>query len=346
VSPPHPERVPLHPERAKRVEGLLVLALLLSLAGCASDAKRDSAPKPPNTLTHFVTGNDADANVTALGGAILMGGSTDVDAAFQWASDRAAGGDLVVIRTTGSDGYNDYLYSDIGGFDSVETMLVTTRALAEDPYVVSRVERAEVIFLAGGDQWTYIDNWNDTPLEDAIHAAVGRGAIIGGTSAGLAVLGEIAFTAEIDTVTSAEALADPYDPLVTLDGFLTLPMLAGVVTDSHFGARDRMGRLIAFHARAITDALATSPIGIGVDEETALVIGASGAGSVLGIGNVYRVGSLAPPAHCVAGDPLVHSVEVHRLVPGDTLTFPGAETDSVPYAVLASNGALQPASPY
>ena len=76
------------------------------------------------------------------------------------------------------------------------------------------------------------------------------------------------------------------------------------------------------------------------------MIDASGAGSVLGIGNVYRVGSLAPPAHCVAGDPLVHSVEVHRLMPGDTLTFPGAETDSVPYAVLASNGALQPASPY
>lgn len=340
---------PPHPERARavfgRVEGLFVLLVLV--AGCSpSDEKKPSAPKPPDTLTHFVTGEDADADVLPLGGAILMGGSTDVDAAFEWAADRAAGGDLVVLRTTGSDGYNDYLYTDIGGFDSVETMLVTTRALAEDPYVVSRVENAEVIFLAGGDQWTYVDNWKDTPLEDAIHAAVARGAIIGGTSAGLAVLGQIAFTAEIDTVTSAEALADPYDPFVTLDGFLTLPMLTGVITDSHFGARDRMGRLIAFHARTITDALATSPVGIGVDEETALVIDASGAGSVLGIGNVYRVGSFALPAHCVAGDPLVHSVEVHRLGPGDTATFPGFVSDSVPYAVLASNGTLQPASPY
>src|SRR5207244_2997527 len=132
---------------------------------------------------------------------------------------------------------------------------------------------AELIFLAGGDQWTYVENWKGTPLAAAIQTAVARGAILGGTSAGLAVLGEGVFTAENGSVTSAEALADPYDPLVTLDGaFVALPALANVVTDTHFVVRDRLGRLIAFVARAAQDGLLASPIGIGVDEETALVI--------------------------------------------------------------------------
>lgn len=326
----------------------LLLALVLSVCGCAArEEGRHAAPEPPDTLTHYLDGEAADADVTPEGGLILMGGSTDVDAAFEWASARAAGGDVVVLRTTGSDGYNLYLLNDIGGFDSVESMLVTSRALAEAPYVAWRVEQAEVIFLAGGDQWTYVENWKDTPLEDAIHVAVAHGAILGGTSAGLAVLGELVFSAENGSVTSAEALADPYDSLVTLDtGFLALPLLGGVVTDSHFGARDRMGRLIAFVARAATDGTSPNPIGIGVNEETALVIDASGAGSVLGIGNVYVVTAAAAPAHCVAGDPLVYAVDVQRLEPGDTASFPGAASASVAYAVLASNGALQPASPY
>ena len=326
----------------------LLFALLIVLAGCSGGGdKRHAPPEPPDALVHYLDGEAADADVTPEGGLILMGGSTDVDAAFEWASARAAGGDVVVLRTTGSDGYNLYLLNDIGGFDSVESMLVTSRALAEDDYVAWRVESAEVIFLAGGDQWTYVANWKDTPLEDAIHAAVARGAILGGTSAGLAVLGELAFSAENGSVTSPEALADPYDPLVILEtGFLALPLLGGVVTDSHFGARDRMGRLIAFQARADTDGLATTPIGLGVDEETALVVDASGAGAVLGSGNVYVVSATGAPAHCVQGDPLVHAVEVLRMQPGDTATFPGAVSDGVAYAVLASNGALQPASPY
>jgi hypothetical protein len=68
-------------------------------------------PLPPAGLVHYVTGSDANADVTPTGpGLILMGGGTDVDAAFQWWKPRISGGDVVVLRASGADGYNDYLY--------------------------------------------------------------------------------------------------------------------------------------------------------------------------------------------------------------------------------------------
>ena len=56
----------------------------------------------------FIAGNPADAPAaqTLSPGLVIMGGGTDVDAAFQWMCERAGGGDFVVIRTTGTDAYN------------------------------------------------------------------------------------------------------------------------------------------------------------------------------------------------------------------------------------------------
>ena len=56
----------------------------------------------------FIVGNPADAQQSPnlSPGLVLMGGGTDVDAAFQWMCQRAGGGDFVVIRTTGTDAYN------------------------------------------------------------------------------------------------------------------------------------------------------------------------------------------------------------------------------------------------
>lgn len=62
----------------------------------------------------------------------------------------------MVLRASGGDGYEDYVYSDIGGCDSIETLLVTARALADSDYVASRVRHAEGVFLAGGDQAVYM----------------------------------------------------------------------------------------------------------------------------------------------------------------------------------------------
>lgn len=308
-----------------------------------------SEPLPPPELVHYLTGSDGDAAVTPTGpGLILMGGGTDVDAAFSWWGDHLAGGDVVVLRTSGADGYNDYLFGDFAAVDSVETMLVTSVALANDPYVAWRVRHAEGVFMAGGDQAEYMTFWKDTALEDALHAAWDRGAVIGGTSAGCAVLGAFVFAAYNDTVYSDEALADPYNQYMQLDrDFLALPPLARVVTDTHFAERDRFGRLIGFVARVVQDGWSPSPMGIGIDEKTALLVDAAGVGEVVGDGSVYVVHANGMPQQCQANATLEYAaLSYHQLVAGDTVTLPAGTSSAPSRVVSASGGVTSPADPY
>ena len=318
-------------------------------AGGAGGAAGVGAGEPtkPDALVHYLTGNDADAAVDPTGPAlILMGGGPEVDQAFVWWQQYVQGGDVVVLRTSGADGYNDYLYGEIGGVDSVETMLVTTKALAADPYVAWRIAHAEGIFIAGGNQTSYVNVWKSTGVEDAIHAAYARGAVIGGTSAGLAILGQFVFSAQNGTVYSDEALDDPYNQYMTLDqGFLALPLLAGVITDSHFAERDRFGRLLGFTARIVQDGWAAEALGIGVDETTALLVEPNGSATVAGEGNVYVLRGGAP-SHCVPGDPLEHAVSYHRLAAGDAIALPGGATAVPSETATAAGGLLSPPDPY
>ncbi|MCA9793263.1 MAG: cyanophycinase, partial [Candidatus Eremiobacteraeota bacterium] len=199
--------------------------------------------------THYQAGNTQDARTRHRGGLALIGGGTDVDTAFRYLIDQGGGGDFLVLRGSGSDGYQDYV-SELGGANSVETLVLHDREAASDPFVLERVERADAIFLAGGDQWNYVGKWKGTPLLEALNRALLDGVPMGGTSAGLAVLGEHVFTAEHDTITSQQAMADPYHPALTLESdFLKAPALAGVITDSHFSQRERMGRLATFMSR-------------------------------------------------------------------------------------------------
>jgi cyanophycinase len=106
---------------------------------------------------------------------------------------------------------------------------------ANDPFVAEKIRNAHAIFIAGGDQSNYVKYWTGNAVQKEIDAAVERGVPIGGISAGLAVQGEFVFDSMLDTVTSPEALANPYDPHVTLvRDLLSIPVLQGVVTDSHF----------------------------------------------------------------------------------------------------------------
>jgi cyanophycinase len=350
--------------RFREVSAGCLLAISALACGSNSDAAEADAaaaahdatpspdaevPSPPDSLQHWITGSSADAIVTPTGPALfLAGGGSDQDAGFAWAQQMAPAGDVVILRTSGADGYNDYIFSDIGGFDSVETLMVDTRSLADDPYVAFAIEHAEVIFMAGGDQWTYLDNWRGTKVQAALAGAWERGAVIGGTSAGCAVLGEFAFSAENDTVYSSEALADPYNEFMTLEqGFLSYPLLAGVITDTHFGARDRMGRLAGFVARVMQDGLHSAPVGVGIDEATALLVTSDGNGTVIGNGAVYVLTAASAPGQCQSGLPLTFENLSYRVLKaGDVLSLPSANTSSQEKVLSISEGVMTPASPY
>jgi cyanophycinase-like exopeptidase len=215
----------------------------------------------------------------------MMGGRSEHDEAMKWFLQRANGGDVLVLRASGSDGYNDYLYADLGiAVNSVESIVFNDSSAANEAYIHEKIRNAEAIWFAGGNQWDYVSYWRGTPIQGLINDAVqNRNIVIGGTSAGMAILGSYYFSAKNGSVTSATALNDPYDSRVTVDStnFLQVNYLQDVVTDTHYDDRDRKGRHIVFLARILTD-YGVAAKGIACNEYTALCIDENGLASVYG----------------------------------------------------------------
>jgi cyanophycinase len=257
---------------------------------------------------YYAVGSQSDVVTTTTAGTVLMGGGTDVDAAFQWMINKSGGGDFVVIRATGTDAYNPYIYA-LGTVNSVETLIIPSRTAAADPFVVAKIRNAEAVWIAGGDQANYTNFWKDTPVEDAInYVANTKHAPVGGTSAGLAVLGQFIYTGGTGSSTSSDALANPYHRYMVFDrDFLSIANMSARITDSHFVTRDRFGRSVAFLARLIKDGWATSARNIAVDEATAILVESTGAATRVGSGAAYFISSNGVPQVCVAGTPLTYT---------------------------------------
>src|SRR5689334_17183365 len=181
--------------------------------------------------SYFRVGSSADATTTTTPGTVLMGGGTDVDAAFQWMCQRAGNGDFLVIRATGTDAYNPYIQQLCPTINSVATLIIPNRTAASDPFVIATIQHAEALWIAGGDQSNYINFWKGTPVEDQINALIARGAPIGGTSAGMNVLTEFVYSALASQgVDSSQALADPFNRYITLDrDFASVANLHGII---------------------------------------------------------------------------------------------------------------------
>lgn len=257
--------------------------------------------------TYYHRGSNSDAQSETRGGVALMGGSTDVDQVFTWMADRGGNGDFLVLRGSGSDGYQKYI-DEIADVNSVSTLVIKDSEAARDPFVLDKVRKAEAVFFAGGDQWNYVGKWKDTPLLAELNKSLARGVPMGGTSAGLAILGEHVFTAEKNTITSEEALQDPFHPAITLDSdFLKAPGMEGFITDSHFSERDRMGRLVTFMSRLQVDSGREEMKGVGVDEKTAVLVGPDGVGTAVGEGQAHFVKATGAPEVAKPGEPLTHT---------------------------------------
>ncbi|WP_428999480.1 cyanophycinase [Stenotrophomonas nitritireducens] len=255
---------------------------------------------------------------------LLMGGGDWVPEAFHWWVERAGHGRVLILRASGDDNMQKELYNDIGGVTAVQTLVFHDRKAADDPQVLQMVRDADAIFLAGGDQARYVRFWKGTQLNALLDDHVRAGKPIGGTSAGLAVLGHHAYGAlDGGSVDSATALADPMGSAVTMDhGFLAMPFLSNVVTDTHFARRNRLGRLIVFVARAAQTAGSNNIIGLGVDEDAALCVEADGRGRVYALGDGYAW--LVQPRH-----------SPQRLAAGQALDFKG-----VPVTAAGKNSVL------
>lgn len=231
------------------------------------------------SYTSFFTGNPVDAVTVPAGGICLMGGSTESDDAMRWFLTRANGGDVLVLRASGSNGYNNYLYSELGiPVNSVETIVFNNASASYDTYVRQRIQRAEAIWIAGGDQWRYVSFWRNTPVDSLINVAIQqRNIVIGGTSAGMAILGRYYFSAQNGAISSTDALNNPFHVRMTVEGapFLQNYHLRDVITDTHYDNPNRKGRHVAFLARIFND-WGVEAKGIACDEFTAVCVDPAG----------------------------------------------------------------------
>lgn len=259
---------------------------MLSVACATTPASIQSDPEPrPGSIG--LSGAVADTLTTPIPLIFLGGGSTDQDAAMTRFLQASGGGDVSVIRASGYTGYNDYMMG-LSRIHSAETFLLTSRDAAAQPVTNALISQSEALFVAGGDQWNYVSFWSGTPLDATIRTLKDVKRVpFGGTSAGAMIWGGRMFDASQGSVTSAEALANPYDPKVSLRAglFGSAPILQPFLIDTHFSERDREGRLMVFLARSIQPDYA--PKGMGIDEKTAFVIDSNGIGTVYGMGFVW-----------------------------------------------------------
>jgi cyanophycinase-like exopeptidase len=271
---------------------------------------------------YFRLGQAEDAHTTPVPGFALMGGGKDLDAAFKWLCDRASGGDFLVIRHHGDDDYDPYI-NGLCKANSISTLILPDKAAAQDPRVTAIMQQAEAIFIAGGDQAMYLNHWAETPVQKELNAAIARGVPIGGTSAGLAVLGEFVYSAQGDApddedLSSKVALANPFHPRVTVRrNFVEIPILKNTLTDTHFRKRDRMGRTLVFLSRIVQDGWSAKPREIAVEERAAVLLEPTGAATVVGSGPAYFLQVTQAPEICRPNEPLTfRGIEVDRVEPG------------------------------
>ena len=324
---------------------LVLLGLALLAQAQAPASTKTSTP----AYDRYLTGSAANVDRPVKGGLLLAGGGTDVQDAFRWLIDRAGGGDIVILRASGADGYHNFIQR-LGTVDSIESIVFKSREASQDPSILQSLNGADAIFLAGGDQSNYVEYWKDTPVEDAIHRAAKRGAPVGGTSAGLAVLSEFGFSAINGSVTSEAALADPFSDRITLErDFLKLPYLAGIVTDSHFVERDRLGRTLVFLARMAAEGTVPARA-IAIDRETAVLVDASGSATIAGNGPAFFLRTTKPASVLKPGTPLaIAGIEAYRAEAGasfDLKSWKGNGGKAYTLAVDAGKITSTSGSPY
>jgi cyanophycinase len=205
----------------------------------------------------------------------------------------------------------DSVFRDIGVRDVVRVDL-PDRATANNADLAARVRACDGIWMTGGDQKRLLAMIGGTLLDEAMHRALKEsGACIGGTSAGASAM-------------CGHMLADGKADLLPEKGSVSLGAGLGfvqrVVIDQHFSERHRLARLLTI--------VAQNPylLGIGIDEDTALVVERGvgieviGAGSVTVVDGRTMISNVADiPA---GGTPQLIDVRLHLLPAGSSFALP------------------------
>ncbi|NES27911.1 hypothetical protein GCE86_09910 [Micromonospora terminaliae] len=285
-------------------------------------------------VTRVRQGSATDASRTAWSGpAYTMNGSGGiVTATMSRAVDAIRGGtgaiDVVVVAGSGSGTPECDVITPLTGVNSCTTLTLTAARDGNDSQVNTDIRNAEFVYFAGGDQCNYVA-WKGTALEVSVESVVAKGGGVGGGSAGHHVNSDIVYDACTASATSATALANPYDRSLTFTtGMFRWPNYADTINDSHFVTRDRMGRTMAFVARAVKDGRTSGgrAWGVGVEEGASLYIDRNGLATLSGPSAYVVLGDHQPEV-AVSGQPLTYTnFKIWKLTSGQTYDFANRPT--------------------
>lgn len=280
------------------------------------------------------TGNSMPKLTATTGGTVLMGGGADVDEAIKWMIGRSGGGDFVVLRSTGTNAYNDYIFG-LGGVNSVQTLLLTSTSQGNDACVAQTIKNAGAVFLAGGNQADYINYFKGSAVGNALNYLINiKHAPIGGTSAGMAIQGQYFHPGRAPE--NATVLLDPTAVAIG-NNFLTNPLLTNLVTEPHFAQRSRQPRLTSFLASSIYNyGVAWQYMhGVSADENTAVAIDSTGIGRVFGTGNANFINATGAAETLAPRTALTWYVNARAL---NVIQIPGTSTGSNTFNVTNWTG--------
>lgn len=213
---------------------------------------------------------------------IIIGGAEDKKGQkkiLNYVSNQIKPEDLLVIATVASECPDEVikeyktLFKNLG-MKNLKELYVNNRVECSDKEKIDIVKSAKLIFFTGGDQLRITSILGGTPLYEALKNSFDNGCVYVGTSAGASVISET-------MVVQGEDQKSPGKCYVNMCKGLGL--VKDIIVDQHFAQRGRIGRLLAMVAQNPEN------IGIGIDEDTAMVINDRHELKVIGSGAIYII---------------------------------------------------------
>jgi len=276
-----------------------VLPVVAAIALLVGSARSNDAQQPKGTL--FIIGGGHRSIEMMQRYVALAGGA-----------DRAR---IVVIPNASGDG--DTSCWDMAkefhalGVREVNCCLLD-REQASDPRSAEKLDGATAIYFTGGDQSRVTKALAGTPVQKRLLELYRDGAVIGGTSAGAALMSQVMITGDerlnADSVNAFHFIRK--DNIVTIEG---MGFLDDAIIDQHFITRKRHNRLISVVLEH------PNLVGVGIDEATAIILRPGGSFEVTGEGSVivYDATHAAGIRTDQHGNFSAHDVVMHLLVAGD-----------------------------
>lgn len=217
--------------------------------------------------------------LNAQGTLMLVGGGTERSGESAWnfepyskAVDLSANKRVAIVAFAAEDDtwLADYFVETAG---AVEAIHIDFSAIDVANYgqMYDSLMAFDMIFFKGGDQNEYYENFNGTVVETALVDKYLQGGVLAGTSAGMAILSSIIYTAENGTVYPDEAINNPLNSYMTLaDDFGDF--MPGYLFDTHFAERGRFARLVGLMANRFLTQNAERITGLGIDDLTVAII--------------------------------------------------------------------------